>query len=348
MPKRNTTFATVVAAAALVFAGVGPAQAGAGEKPSPAPATPVVQISAPDQGARPRVAPSAATTAALAALQTGVADYVAWGTSYTFGDYIDPDTGKIVLETDAPAGVVSSLLDLTGAPADQQQAADQAQVRHTTITAGFNRRDDVPPFWGAAGIANGGFVCSSGYAVRNPAGTVSMTTAGHCFANGATVLTESGARTVGTVSNRHLSPITGDKKDMELIGGQSYAGRIYTGGITSTTSIPVVSAGPAVVGFNNYCDSGRTTGENCGHTALSVTAQVCYTVPPLPNACIDNAIAFTGGTLPGHGDSGGPFYAKDNRGAFIRGNFVAFNSTTAWAEPWTVVASTLGVSIVTG
>ena len=86
---------------------------------------------------------------------------------------------------------------------------------------------------------------------------------------------------------------------MELLSGSSYAGRIFTGGVTSTTSIPVVSAGSASVGYNNYCHSGRTTGENCGHTAVSTNAQVCT-----QTGCKSPVIAFTGGVLSQGGDSG--------------------------------------------
>jgi hypothetical protein len=130
---------------------------------------------------------------------------------------------------------------------------------------------------------------------------------------------------------------------MELMYGSSYAGRIFTGGVTSTSSIPVVSAGSAYVGYNNYCHSGRTTGENCGHTATSTNAQVCT-----QTGCKFPVIAFTGGTLSQGGDSGSPFYAKDYRGAFIRGHVIAGSSSTAYAETWNKVASTYGVSIVTG
>jgi hypothetical protein len=218
------------------------------------------------------------------------------------------------------------------------------QVRRNKIVDTFNRRDDIPPFWGGGGIASGGGICSSGYAVQNGAGTRFMVTAGHCFANGATVWTESGARVYGTVSNRHLPTVTGDAKDMELVGGQSYAGRVFTGGIFSTTSAPVVAAGTAYVGYNNYCHSGRTTGENCGHTANSISAQVCT-----QTGCKSPVIAFTGGNMIQPGDSGGAFYAKDGSGGvWIRGNVIASDGVTGWAEPWTVISPTLGVSIVTG
>ena len=46
----------------------------------------------------------------------------------------------------------------------------------------------------------------------------------------------------------------------------------------STSSRGVVAAGGAYSGYTNYCHSGRTTGENCGHTATSTNAQVCTAV----------------------------------------------------------------------
>ena len=130
---------------------------------------------------------------------------------------------------------------------------------------------------------------------------------------------------------------------MELLNGQPYAGRIFTGGVLSSTSIPVVAAGSASVGYTNYCHSGRTTGENCGHTAVSTTAQVCTAT-----GCKTNVIAFRGGVLSQGGDSGSPFYAKDARGAWIRGHVIAGNGTTSYAETWNKVTARYGVSIVTG
>ena len=49
------------------------------------------------------------------------------------------------------------------------------------------------------------------------------------------------------------------------------------------------------------------------------------------------------------GDSGGAFYAIDSSGrAWIRGNTIATNGTTGYAQPYTTVASQYGISIVTG
>ena len=192
---------------------------------------------------------------------------------------------------------------------DKRREVGKAQVRRSTISDTWHRRDDIPAYWGGAGITNAGGICSSGYAVRNAVGTVFSVTAGHCFANGANALVESGLRSYGIVSGRRLPTVTGHPMDMELLGGQSYAGRVYTGGVVSTTSRPVAAAGAASEGYTNYCHSGRTTGENCGHTATDTPAQVCT-----QSGCKSPVIAFTGGTMIQGGDSGGAFYAIDSAG----------------------------------
>ena len=335
---------TLVAALAgtPAHASADPGDAG---KPTGPPVNAAVEADrAPDRsahaGANP---PSPAADRALKRIQKRTATYVAdHGTEYTFATYLDSDTGRIVLDTDAPASVMAKLTS-TSDP-DQRREVARAQVRRTTISDAWNRRDDIPSFWGGAGVTNSGGTCSAGYAVKNGWGTVFSVTAGHCFANGANALVESGLRSYGTVSGRRLPTVTGHAMDMELLGGQSYAGRVYTGGVLSTTSRPVVAAGAASSGYTNYCHSGRTTGENCGHTATSTNAQVCTAT-----GCKSPVIAFTGGTMIQPGDSGGAFYALDGSGgAWIRGNVIASNGTTGWAQPYTSVASQYGVSIVTG
>jgi hypothetical protein len=166
-----------------------------------------------------------------------------------------------------------------------------------------------------------------------------MVTAGHCFANGATALTELGGRVVGTVSGRGLPT-----HDMELISGQSYAPSIYIGGVDSTTGAHIASAADPVVGFTNYCTSGRTTGANCGHTDLDNNATVCTS-----SGCKSPVIAYNGGTLPQGGDSGAPFYVG-SVGApdmHIRGHHIAGGGGTSYAELYSRVATQFGVTIVT-
>ncbi|BCB75971.1 hypothetical protein GCM10022251_55530 [Phytohabitans flavus] len=339
-----------VVAATVVFAGLGAGAAQAapdGDKDKGGDrGTARVDASlAPDRLAKPKAAESATTAATLAAIQKRIAGYVAKnGTKYTFGSYFDAGTGRIVVETDAPDAVVSSLTSTSGLTAAQAQVAVSTQVRPTTIDDAWHRRDDIPNYYGGGGIQSGGGLCSSGYTVQNGAGTRFMVTAGHCFANGATVLTESGNNTYGTVSNRRLPTVTGHAQDMELIGGQGYWGRVFTGGVTSTTSGPVVAAGTAFVGYTDYCTSGRTTGENCGHTATSISGQVCTAT-----GCKSPVIVYNGGTLPQGGDSGGAFYAKDTSGnIWIRGHHIAGGGGTSYATPWLETQAAYGVSIVLG
>jgi hypothetical protein len=339
--KRRLVGAVVAAMVAVVaFGGGAQAAPDNGKEPARTASEPGL---APDLGAKVTVVSSPAADSALARIQARIADHVAkHGTKYTFGSYVNATTGKIVLETDAPATLVATLTAPSGFSAAEAKAATSVQVRRTTITDRAGRRDDTTPFWGGAGIVSGG-LCSAGYVVKNAGGTRFMVTAGHCYANGATVLTESGARTFGTVSNRRLPTVSGHAQDMELIGGQSYGTRIYTGGVTSTTSLPVVGAGSAAVGFANYCHSGRTTGENCGHTATSLNGQTCTAT-----GCKSPVVVFTGGTAPAGGDSGSPFYVKDASSSWIRGHVISGDGVTSYAQGWPSVAAAYGVTIVTG
>lgn len=348
-PTRKLLAGVAAAATiALSVLGAGVAQAapdgGKGSEGNRALRAPLSESLAPDRAAHAKVTASPAATAALATVQQRIKAYVTKnGTDYTFGSYLDSSSGKIVLETNAPASVVNSLLNLSGASSAQALVAKQAQVRRTTVSDKFNRRDDISPFWGAAGLYSGGALCSSGYAVQS-GGFTFMTTAGHCYADGSSVLTESGANVVGTVVGRRLPTVTGGARDMELLWGGSYSGRTYTGGVLSTSSAPVVAAGTAYVGYTNYCHSGRTTGENCGHTATSISGQVCTAT-----GCKSPVIVFNGGVQPAGGDSGGAFYAKDSAGGvWIRGHILAGDGTTSYAEPWLELQAEYGVGIVLG
>ncbi len=343
MRIRTRMLVSAAAAVALTVLSAVPAQAGPDKDREPTRVSVAKDdAQAPDRAVAANAVPSS-TGAALSQLQGRIAAYVAKnGTRYTFASYVDGTTGKIVLDTTAPKTVVASLLSTKGASAAFAAASSQVQLKGNGVSDAFDRRNDSPPFYGSGGIASGGGICSSGYVVQNSAGTKFMTTAGHCFAVGATVTTEAGAYTYGTVSNRRLPTISGHAQDVELLGGQSYSARVFTGGVTSTTSIPVVAAGAASVGYTNYCHSGRTTGEVCGHTATSTTGQVCTAT-----GCKSPVIVYTGGTSVGsNGDSGGAFYAKDASGAWIRGHFIAFGGGTGYAQPWTAFSSSMGLSIV--
>ncbi|USX53592.1 S1 family peptidase [Lentzea sp. HUAS12] len=331
-PRRRISTSIVIAAVALGLV-AGPAL-GDGKPDTPAKLGDQRPVAADLAAGKAALTVSAEATQASAAIQSRILQHVrAKGTKYTFGAYADALTGKVVVETDAPSDVVDSLVG--------DNSKGLVEVRKQTATDDFTRRDDVPAFWGGSGITfaapNGH--CSAGYTVQNSAGTRFMVTAGHCFANGATAVTELGGRVVGVASGNGLPG-----EDMVLLGGQSYAPFVYVGGVDSSTGHHVASAANPIVGFNNYCHSGRTTGEHCGHTVSSITGTVCTS-----SGCKSPVIVYSGGTLPQGGDSGAPFYAlsvsADDK--HIRGHHIASSGTTRYAEMWSRVQARFGVSIVT-
>ncbi|OLF12548.1 chymotrypsin family serine protease [Actinophytocola xanthii] len=282
---------------------------------------------------RSALAVSAEVSRASASIQKRIADHVRDnGTRYTFGAYADAVSGKVVVETDAPAEVVSSLVG---------PHRGMVEVRRQAVTDNFSRRDDVPAYWGGAGITDtpGLPHCSAGYTVQNSSGARFMVTAGHCFGNGTNAFTELGGRYFGTAFGNGLP-----SQDMVLLGGESYGSFIYVGGVNSSTGHHVASAGNPVVGFTNYCHSGRTTGEHCGHTVNSVNGIVCTS-----SGCKSPVMVWTGGVLTQGGDSGSPVYALSVSGTdkHIRGHNIAASGNTRYAELWSRVQARFGVSIVT-
>jgi hypothetical protein len=344
--KKTSLVACITAAAAAAALGASTAQAASTSKDKTTVSHLKVAIpdsSAPDHRAAAslRVVSTPAAKAAVSTVEARVRAYVAkYGTKYTFGTYSDPATGAVVMDTDAPASVVASLTNLRSS---KVTAGVQVKVHNEKTTDTYSRRDDIPAFYGGGGLSASGFLCSTGYAVQSSTGARWMVTAGHCFANGVDVKTESGANDEGIVTARTLPSLDGGTADVEFLASRSYAGRIFTGGVTSSSSIPVVGSGSAVVGYNNYCHSGRTTGEQCGHTATSITAQVCTTT-----GCKSPVIAYTGGVIQAGGDSGGTFYAKTSTQAWIRGHVIAGNSTTGYIEPYTEITRRWAVTASLG
>jgi hypothetical protein len=272
---------------------------------------------------------------AVATIQARIASYVAkHGTGYSFGSYADPATGQVVVETDAPAGVVASLTDLS---TNKSTAAAAVKVVRQRTTDRFSRADYIPPYYGGGGLLAAGFYCSAGYAVQSSTGTRWMITAAHCAAPGTEIKTASGKHVVGVVTSSVAS------YDVAFIGRKTYAGRLFTGGPASSTSIPVVGAGAASVGYASYRHSGSTTGEQCGHTATSVAAQLCTA-----SGCKSPVIAFSGGLMPAAGDSGAPFYAKTSIQAWVRGHVIAGNAVTGYVEPYTEIVKHWAVTAALG
>ncbi|WP_406402461.1 S1 family peptidase [Streptomyces sp. NBC_00879] len=287
----------------------------------------------------------------MAKLQKRIINYVAQnGTRYTFTNYLDEANGRIILDTDAPARVVRRLTDFSDAPRKERKAIREMLVRRTTTRDGQSRQEDESPFKGGAGLLLAGVSqCTSGYAVKTLGdhGDPFMVTAGHCFPNGAVVTTPQQnpqeRRVVGTVSNRLLG-LSGGLRDMELIGGKEYEGKIYVGGVNSNTTIPVVGAHDASLFARNVCYSGAETGEACGHHVDNVLGLGCSA-----SGCSFPTTVFTGGErLPTEGDSGSPFYSKDGSdNATIHGHVIKVNDFVAQAEKYSRTSAAYGVEILT-
>ena len=331
------------AALAITFAALAAsAPAQAADEKKPVDITPPSSERLPDK-AQGNFAPTAGQAIALRTIQAQIGEYVEKaGPKFSFATHFDSSEGQIVIDSDAPRDLLAQLTSVEDK--EGREAVAKAKVTESKTEDTWHRRDDIQAFWGGAGITNGSGICSAGYAVRSATGAVFSVTAGHCFANGTNALTESMARSYGIVSGRRLPTVTGHPMDMELMSGRTYVGRVYRGGILSMSSRGVAAAGAAYEGYTNYCHSGRTTGENCGHTAQDTSAQVCT-----QTGCKQPVISFTGGVMIQPGDSGGAFYAIDSSGrAWIRGNTIASGGGTGYAQPYTGVAAAYGVSIVTG
>ena len=265
------------------------------------------------------------------------------GNTYSFGTTLDQTTGKIVVDTDAPAAVVDQIIAAPpGLSATDRQAHQNIVVHAGKVGLESGRREDTPPYYGGAGIIADAGYCSAGYAIRNAAGNVFMVTAGHCTLNGDNVTTEI-RRYFGTTGSGIQR---GNGKDMALLSGQSYAPRIFNGSATTGASIPVAGQTSPNVGFQDYCHSGRSTGTVCGSTLIDTFGQLCTA----QLGCTYPLLVFGGHTTDG-GDSGCPWYSKSQgspQAAFILGHHVGFAGSNMYAESFARVRQVYGnVTIVT-
>ncbi|MFV0458278.1 MAG: hypothetical protein ACK5MT_05850 [Actinomycetales bacterium] len=343
---------SILAALAVGWVGIGVVPAAAADAPAKKPTTVEKQRVDSSVLERERAAELTADPAAdrtFTALRGQIEATVKdQGAKYDYAAYVDATTGKVVLQTDAPQDQIDKLtaaakgFSLAAEHTTGEASGAEIAVNRTTVEDSWNRRDDTTPYWGGNGLSASGYLCSSGYPVKSSSGYRYMVTAGHCWPNGTKVRTESGARTVGWVTGRALASQGGGPRDMELLYGSSYAGRVFSGGVYSTSSRKIVGAGQAFAGYTDYCHSGRTTGEHCGHTAVSTNAMVCTS-----SGCKWPVTAFTGGTMIQGGDSGGAFYARSGDSLWIRGHVIAHGGGTGYAEQYPKVASRYGVSIAT-
>jgi len=237
----------------------------------------------------------------------------------------DPRVAAIGPAADG-SGLTVTLAD-TVPPVNTSQANNGLLATSTvplTVRSGprlqllFSRDNDTSAYWGGGQTRNAvtGGGCSTGFAIWwNDARR--MLTAAHCGINGQ--LVRDGGGVAGTDD---MGPIINDvdSRDHQMIDRlptKSYAGRIFTGPWSASTSIGVGGAGTDFVG-NIICTGGSYSGEHCNTapnqppsrvTAVDQTATISgITISPLTVA----VSTVVGGCIAAPGDSGGPVYTPRN------------------------------------
>jgi hypothetical protein len=200
----------------------------------------------------------------------------------------------------------------------------------------LSRYSDGAPHRGGAEM-KGRAKCTTGFTVSK-GGPLFLVTAGHCYLLGDRPYSPGNGLVFGQVNYRASFP----QRDMELVGGGSYTNAIYVGNLTGS-SMTVTSAADTVWSYNNYCYSGAVTAENCGKTVYSTNAVGC---DDLGN-CTFGMVSLTGGGMPLSGDSGAPLYTRGSS-VGIRGLTIGKQTNIMFAEKWSTIVNTFGVTIYTG
>lgn len=263
---------------------------------------------------------------------------------FDIGVLFDAALGKIRIMTNAPEYVYESLeAELAGKVAVQRDMPTPA------------RTEDYQPHWGGAEIG-----CTSGFSVKTDTGKHRMLGAGHCAPVGTTIDSSEGS-TFGEVTRNLWWGLGGNRDDMALIGRGwneiTMDPRIYVGGVVSTTSAGVLSAGLASQSAD-YCFSGATAGTRCNLRMTDPDYGQC--MDGNPDVCWYNLQYFEGPPGSGvcGGDSGAPYFLDVNdytpTNVYIRGMVVGQLDTgncatnfVAIVEKWPKIASALDVTIKT-
>lgn len=257
-------------------------------------------------------------------------DFDPRASSVTFGTYFDARSGKVVIGTDAPSAMFSSIL-----------AQYPGKVVIKTGTGGRqSRNDDFAPHWGGAIINSSTGGCTSGYTAMESNGTKVMVTAAHCALLGDHFYGGTGL-SWGTVTARGPFPTW----DVELISGSTYQGDIYGGNAAGTRRV-VGGAQDPVVGATSYCVSGQTTTETCSHHAVTLSGTLCD-----PSGCTPGLAVYNGGTLTQGGDSGAPWFTYPSGCGgciYIVGSHVGRFGGDMYAEHWLADKAHFTLTIVTG
>ena len=216
---------------------------------------------------------------------------------------VDPDSNTVLV---AVTKITPALL----AKARSKFGDAVSVVTSPLATAAAGRFSDVPAFYAGDQISAGGGFCSSGFTLTNVNGTRYAITAGHCWSTGTHVSTN--GQSFGSVDFRRNG---NNNYDNELIGGASYAGRMWIGSVNTSTSYPVRSSANSCTGCRVYFN-GSVTGQSLATLSGSPFCGTIDSGGSAYTACgLQEAVGSS--QICAHGDSGGPVFAYDGNGGAI-------------------------------
>lgn len=258
------------------------------------------------------------------------------GADDVMGFYFDPRTEKIVVATSLPMNAFTSITETYPALLHYRSADGGRESRH----------NDWAPFFGGAEVEKKPFAndfCSTGFAVKetsSASATRYMVTAGHCWPLNTAVYSPGSGNWMGSI----VAQATFPARDIELIGGSTYAAIIYTTGAAGTQGgKSVLSAANPAVDYPLYCRSGAGSFRKCNLRVSTITGEYCSG----GGQCTPNVVVYR--SLNGEdstgGDSGGPFYYDDSGGVRIRGMHLGRIGSDMYAHKWSTIRDTFGVYI---
>lgn len=261
--------------------------------------------------------------------------------------------GVVEAYVDNEANAVVAVVENANVTLDTAMARGGVEVRQRfdpSVERGrpaLGRMSDNSPYYGGARTVNpDGSGCSSGLPWK--IGTTSlMLTAGHCVPNGGTTKSASGAIMGSTAggTRENWAPgfgtawIPGDNQyrgDLALIaisGSQTVAGRLYRGGISSTTSSAIAGRwyrSPQV--GDQFCSGGTRSGELCGWVVQATNVVHEYSTGEVLRSGFE---ATRAGSCIIAGDSGGPAFTVQSDGRLAaKGIISGSNSSSSSCRAW--------------
>ncbi|NUR73621.1 MAG: hypothetical protein HOU81_22610 [Hamadaea sp.] len=289
---------------------------------------------------------SAAALADAYAVLTGTA----WRTGnakFAYAFHLDPVDSKFHVTVDTPQSAAAAKL---AALLGDRAVVELGPVGRT------GRLNDGEPHYGGAGIRVGyssntaSNTCTSGFMVRSrdTNGIVGMTTAGHCFAAGASIYSSTQYYGVAQSTIQGEYPATDARRVYS--SAETYDNVIHVEPCSPCTRT-VTSRTYVSSGSSGICSSGMVTTAICGLTVISTTGQICDGI-----GCTSGLLVLyrNGDYIVRAGDSGGPLYFRNGSttasavGQIVGGSGGRYSTSTyMYAEAFESIEEALNVYIAT-